>query len=159
FALVKGIRSGSVLGLLYKCVLYHESIGPEVEYPVPLHAKACLCCQWYLDLVKWVWSTWYLAPVLDRSTTVGLIGSISAGGLFPPESLSPSDPSGRGVVLVVPSSEAVKVSPVSMGCLFPTESLGAIVVRCPRILSRIAQNPPLALGWMLPWSQQVSFWT
>ncbi|GKG02953.1 reverse transcriptase domain-containing protein, partial [Tanacetum coccineum] len=32
FALVKGIRSGSALGLLYKCVLYHESIrtlGPE----------------------------------------------------------------------------------------------------------------------------------
>ncbi|GKG34887.1 hypothetical protein Tco_0437583, partial [Tanacetum coccineum] len=27
FALVKGIRSGSVLGLLYKCVLFNESLS------------------------------------------------------------------------------------------------------------------------------------
>ncbi|GKG15805.1 hypothetical protein Tco_0358128, partial [Tanacetum coccineum] len=31
FALVKGIRSGSVLGLLYKCILSHESRVKKLE--------------------------------------------------------------------------------------------------------------------------------
>ncbi|GKF72033.1 hypothetical protein Tco_0208147, partial [Tanacetum coccineum] len=47
---------------------------------------------------------------------------------FPLESLSPSGLSGRDVVLVVPSLEFVEGNPISMGCLFPTESLGSIVV-------------------------------
>ncbi|GJZ76851.1 hypothetical protein Tco_0641523, partial [Tanacetum coccineum] len=83
---------------------------------------------WYLNLADWVSSTWYLAPFHERSTTVGCIGFISMGGMFPPESLSPSDPSGRGVVLAKPSSEVVEGNHVSIGYLFPTESLGSIVV-------------------------------
>ncbi|GJY07471.1 hypothetical protein Tco_0374525 [Tanacetum coccineum] len=40
-------------------------------------------------------------------------------------SLSPRGPSDNDVVLAAPSSETVEGNPVSMGCMFPTESLGS----------------------------------
>ncbi|GJV39177.1 hypothetical protein Tco_1417617 [Tanacetum coccineum] len=78
-------------------------IAVKVQYPAPLKKKSCLC----------FWSG---------------IGTSIYGWYVSPESLSPSDPSGHGVVLAVPSSKVVEGNPVSMGYLFPTESLGSIVV-------------------------------
>ncbi|GKG58157.1 hypothetical protein Tco_0589768, partial [Tanacetum coccineum] len=49
----------------------------------------------------------------EGSATGGLIGFISAGGLFSHDSLSLSDPSGCGVVLAVPSSEVMEVKSMS----------------------------------------------
>ncbi|GKG24386.1 hypothetical protein Tco_0395014, partial [Tanacetum coccineum] len=43
----------------------------------------------------------------------------------PFESLSPRGPSDNNVVLAAPSSKTVEGNPVSIGCMFPTESLGS----------------------------------
>nr|GEX12107.1 retrovirus-related Pol polyprotein from transposon TNT 1-94 [Tanacetum cinerariifolium] len=62
------------------------------------------------------------------TSTSGQDDKKPAGGLFPPESLSPSGPSGRGIVLAVPSLEAVEGNPLSVGRTFPPKSLGSVVI-------------------------------
>nr|GEV95792.1 copia protein [Tanacetum cinerariifolium] len=81
----------------------HPILHHLLRYPPHFHYQiremlSHLHMDWYLNLVDWVWSTWYLAPVPERSATVGCTHSISRGGMFPLESLSPSVLLGRGTV-------------------------------------------------------------